>query len=456
MVGQSHVTPLYNPHPVTGDDYPPYSKSASLVDWFESAPPQEPIIVCLDPDMMLFGALDIDVTPEALKGRPIGQYYPMGTEVLRKLINLPGFCERCAPYREANLDQFEVGTPYVVHRDDFKELAPLWKYYTEKIRQDPVARETAQWLVDMYSYQIAVMELGLEQQLRQDWMVSWGNSWMEAAFVRPENGWDWKAGAFAKKPFYSFHYCQDYRVGTGWKFDKHFSSAHNYDLLKCGRRWQPPPAEIDAASFDQGDATTSPGDPRAEEYMRTTKWMADSLATNLNEAAEWYDAHWYTPDEVDQCKVREAFWADMCCSKPASEQAFDTSAAAVGALFAAEGTAEHADTALLLADIRTWTGYAEAAEKQKFNEESDLPADEAFGAGRVNGAVMVLLESTERPSGLHRDEMWVQSVEHLLRDPDGARAQRDSVSGIAFDYREHMEKEKEKEEKEKESGNSHP
>ena len=148
-VGQFHLSPLYTTHRITGDNYAPYCKSASLSHWFRKAPPSEPIVVNLDPDVILLRPLG-DIEPESLRGRPIGQYHRMGDEgkstgccaaVLAKVVSDGAWCaaEPVACARLAAVDvkgsawraAGQVGTPYIAHRDDWIELAPRWQFYTE-------------------------------------------------------------------------------------------------------------------------------------------------------------------------------------------------------------------------------------------------------------------------------------------------------------------------------------
>lgn len=148
-------TRSWRPHPVTGDDYPPYNRIFALNAWLREAPPEEETILLLDPDNVFLRPLEVSVE----RGRPISQpisymHPPTYDEQLRK------HCERP--------DELEgIGIPTVIHRDDLVELAPLWLAKTEALRSDPADRERLAWISDMWGYCIAARELGLRHELRE-------------------------------------------------------------------------------------------------------------------------------------------------------------------------------------------------------------------------------------------------------------------------------------------------
>ena len=256
-VGQQHLAPLYSPHPDTKDEYLAYMKSASITHWYTHSPPSEEIVISIDPDMLILKPIDLgDITPETLKGNPVSQNY--GTlgqcyGVLKALLKNKKWtdaeCRASCPTwikgdpdnpikcgcRASLQDGFDqglgpegpyftagsAGPPYVLHRDDFERMAPRWKYYTEAIRN--YATDAAGWIADMCSHGFAVLDLGLKQRLRSDWMLTNGceagsstcdgpkqadaatSSDSETAWVSPELGWNHEALTWEKNP-YLFHY----------------------------------------------------------------------------------------------------------------------------------------------------------------------------------------------------------------------------------------------------------
>jgi hypothetical protein len=109
-LAQHFITPLFSPHPKTGDEYPPYAKSASLVEWLNSVDLKEEIIVSLDPDMIVMRPIDLDIDPEKLRGKPIAMRYGLNPADLTFLIDLPGLCDPkvCKSHSWSKVSRFQV------------------------------------------------------------------------------------------------------------------------------------------------------------------------------------------------------------------------------------------------------------------------------------------------------------------------------------------------------------
>lgn len=315
--GQYHLTPLYSPHPKTGDVYLPYFKSASMTHWFASAAaPKEPIVICVDPDFVMMRDIDMKgVTPETLKGKPIAMNYKTEQScwgVLQHLLVEKGFaCAECkerlgAVSFEQAKKALATGPPYVAHRDDWVTLAPRWKFYTEVIRDH--ARDYAGWIADMCSHGLAVIDLGLDQQLRGDWMTTGpivldesgqtsnaiaGPGTADAPntdyFWRKGN-WDPAAETFAVPP-YTLHYDQKlYNVGMMWQWAKKTRAYRHDDVLECGRRFQPPPARH---GLEESGA----------------HWYIGHVMAELNAALDWYGERVYGKARNAACVLEQKEWA---------------------------------------------------------------------------------------------------------------------------------------------------
>jgi hypothetical protein len=207
-LAQHFITPRYSPHPKTGDEYPPYAKSASLVEWLNSVDLTEEIVVSMDPDMIVMRPIDLDIDPEKLRGKPIAMRYGLNPADLTDLLNLPGLCDpKIRLSHSWTKEQFDAvalaGAPYIWHRDDLVKIAPLWKMYTEKIRNHPVARAKIGWLADMYSYALAAIHLGLRHELRDGLMVSQIH---DDTWRHPVTGWDASRGSWKAAPPFIIHY----------------------------------------------------------------------------------------------------------------------------------------------------------------------------------------------------------------------------------------------------------
>ena len=321
-VGQFHLSPLFSPNRVTGDNYAPYCKSASLAHWFAKAPPAEPIVVNLDPDVILLRPLDA-IDPEALRGRPIAQLHRMGdaegttghcAAVLKRVRTDERFCEeepdacarllavdvRGAAWRAAG----QSGTPYIAHRDDWVRLAPRWQRYTEVIRA--VARREAGWIADMCSYSLAVLDLGLDQQVWHDLAVQSAGTDEPAWLPNSRNGWDASVhnpetgapGRFTKLPPFTYHYAPTLWLEhskaevdeanpsgvqfDGFLWDKKHPSLLREDVLAVGKRLPEPVAQHKPSS-----------EQFSEEDSRSTRFLMRTLVPTLNDALRWYGEHTY-------------------------------------------------------------------------------------------------------------------------------------------------------------------
>jgi len=146
-------------HPKTGDQYLPYNRPVSIVDYFKSNNPKQEFMVIIDPDTIILKPLD-DLGVQ--KGIPVGQKYDYLynddglNKVAKKLI--PQFANRVQP----------IGMPMIIHRDDLKQLAPLWLKYTEDIRNDVELKDLVTWTAEMHSYCIAAAVLNLKHIMRDD------------------------------------------------------------------------------------------------------------------------------------------------------------------------------------------------------------------------------------------------------------------------------------------------
>jgi hypothetical protein len=153
----THLAPSQKTYMNNGDDYAPYNKPLGLIDFLENNPPEEEWLIILEPDMLFrqpilcageHGPEDERQPPSLLlpckRGHPISAYsfFLSGcTNMLAKRY-LPGV----APRNDTNGGQPAgrradlVGGYYVVHKDDVKQYAHDWLYFTEHIRMDPDVR----------------------------------------------------------------------------------------------------------------------------------------------------------------------------------------------------------------------------------------------------------------------------------------------------------------------------
>jgi len=168
---------------------------------------------------------------------------------------------KCGPkcdISEKEAWNYVTGTPTIIHRDDFRELAPIWKTYTELLYND-ISIERGGWMVDMYGYILASIHLGLKHQVRRELSVTnamWDNEWKDIT-----------AGHM------TIHYCQAVEIGN-WKFYKHEWQNHE-QMLNCSNtpsQFPLPPV------YPEGEKRPN------DKYLTQQSFLAWTLIFNLNKA----------------------------------------------------------------------------------------------------------------------------------------------------------------------------
>ena len=236
-----HVTPEFDKDSATGKSYHFYNKPRGMEHFlndrsidFERAP----IIALIDPDFAFLRPFSDRVAgPDALviapwradelpafvvEGTPAGQQYGLGTHWLtfdRKKI-----CGAGSPCLETSRRDAEkhypIGPPYVLHHNDFRKLAPVWREFAPR-----VYAQYPDLLAEMYAYCMAAAHLRMPHARVNHWMLSnvhvGDEGWrhLDALALRdacPARGGKTPnvvdhATRFVLPAF--LHYCQNYRVG---------------------------------------------------------------------------------------------------------------------------------------------------------------------------------------------------------------------------------------------------
>jgi len=130
----------------------------ALRAWLSENPPEEEVILLIEPDCVFLGPLTGELVRRGHPmSHPIGYMDPSpNAELVQKHCSRPELVE-------------VAGIPTVlIHRDDLMELLPLWIEKTENIRNDPRSLELLEggWIADMWGYTCAAAEIGLRHQLR--------------------------------------------------------------------------------------------------------------------------------------------------------------------------------------------------------------------------------------------------------------------------------------------------
>jgi peptidyl serine alpha-galactosyltransferase len=158
FAGRTFHTRSFCPHPATGDFYPPYNRIMALKDWLSEDPPAEEVILLVEPDCVFMSPLTGELVSRGHPvSHPIGYMDPLPmAELVDRHCSRPELVD-------------VAGIPTVlIHRNDLRELVPLWIEKTENIRHDPRSLELlgGGWVADMWGYTCAAAEMGLRHELR--------------------------------------------------------------------------------------------------------------------------------------------------------------------------------------------------------------------------------------------------------------------------------------------------
>ena len=159
------------PHSPYAKRYGPINKPDVIDKWFASkcdAPNPDDTIIVIDPDNFLLR--DVSKWTEGVKRKyAVGEaaYYfevPQVQELWKEV------CEEGCDRR---VD--EVGVPYVVKAADLKEIAPLWRKYSKKIKELQEGNGTydenyerylhSSWAAEMFGYNFACAHLGIHTKI---------------------------------------------------------------------------------------------------------------------------------------------------------------------------------------------------------------------------------------------------------------------------------------------------
>jgi hypothetical protein len=149
--------------------YSPFNKPDVVAKWFESGKgPTEDVIVLIDPDNWLLTSV-ARTAAKVTRGKAIAQAaFFANNPLVDELFKL--VCERnCG----AKTDHAAV--PYFVHREDLRQIAPLWRDMTRKIilmsDKDPSLKKRfhniqLDWCIEMFGYIFAAAELGIRHVIK--------------------------------------------------------------------------------------------------------------------------------------------------------------------------------------------------------------------------------------------------------------------------------------------------
>eukprot|EP00040_Diaphanoeca_grandis_P019606 m.103563 g.103563 ORF g.103563 m.103563 type:complete len:539 (-) comp27508_c0_seq1:65-1681(-) len=149
--------------------YGPINKGDVIAKWYASPDrPTEEVLVVVDPDNWMVRDLSPYVN-KVSKGHALGQeaWYAGARSSIDKV-----WKKFCLKNCDFHLDLSAV--PYFVHRDDLEVIAPLWKYYSLKIKEwlevDPSGERQygglqIGWCAEMYGYNFAAAHAGVVHEI---------------------------------------------------------------------------------------------------------------------------------------------------------------------------------------------------------------------------------------------------------------------------------------------------
>ncbi|KAJ1444924.1 hypothetical protein M885DRAFT_551527 [Pelagophyceae sp. CCMP2097] len=291
-----HFTPDFS-GAGSGSTYKFYNKPGGMEHWLASADAAKvPVIALIDPDFIFLRPLTDVVDDDALvfppwtrvsladffggsvqrvsEGRPVAQQYGLGTYWLgfdrSKICTEPG--SPCLSTTRADAAKyFPVGPPYILHFNDWRKLASVWREFAPR-----VYAQYPDLLAEMYAYCCAAAHLGLKHARVNHLMVSnvdvgdegWKrlDAWpLEESCGKKTPGIVQMAldgGPYRALPMF-LHYCQAYRLGD-WMFAKRRVPAAMFD--DCSH---PLLAEADVSIHALRHDFTPPGNACKQATVRT-------------------------------------------------------------------------------------------------------------------------------------------------------------------------------------------
>lgn len=148
-------------HPFTGDDYAPYNKPSSLVEWIYRERPNGTLLL-LDPDCVFRQPVEREVAP----GKPVGQHWidlHIGDE---PPFGLGNTFDKVRPYCVNDSRAADpVMIPNLIHTRDMQRIGLRWLELTGAVRQHARNREdNPMWESDMFGFIMVSAEYGLKSE----------------------------------------------------------------------------------------------------------------------------------------------------------------------------------------------------------------------------------------------------------------------------------------------------
>ncbi len=157
-------------HPRYKDEYPPLNRPVAVQEFFEQHPIdtiKQNWIVIMDSDTLLRKRLNYF---PVYKGRPVGQ---LASILMDKMYTAAENTISKDPQVIKTLPIYDIGSPYILHKEDAFKMAPYWVKFTNDLRENLHTKEYIGWIVEMYSYIMACAYIGLDHIVRSDLQSRW-------------------------------------------------------------------------------------------------------------------------------------------------------------------------------------------------------------------------------------------------------------------------------------------
>jgi len=206
------------------------NKPHGIANFLRKSKFEEDFILLLDPDMVMLKEFTNHIPGKnsftVAKGAPIGQHFGIGGRWadwhLKECV-----CKTCTKTDWCNITKakadkwFSVGPPLIMHKDDWKNVAPRWVDYMHIINDNGI---TEGLLLDMYAYALTAAENNLPHNTFDDFMIS-------EPEVATGEGWGRVSGTGigprGDDSPWLLHYCQGYFLCKN-------TARHNKPGTKCG------------------------------------------------------------------------------------------------------------------------------------------------------------------------------------------------------------------------------
>jgi hypothetical protein len=157
-------------HPRTNDEYAPLNRPVALYEFFQQFPPEKLVqtyVVIMDSDTLLRRRMNHVQVEE---GRPVGQ---LASILVAKMYTAAKTIFGDNPGLIKTLPLYDIGSPYILHKNDAAKLAKVWRDHTNLLRENTSAKHVIGWIAEMYSFITAAAMLKLDTVVRSDLQARW-------------------------------------------------------------------------------------------------------------------------------------------------------------------------------------------------------------------------------------------------------------------------------------------